>query len=106
MPAPIFTQTLTRDDSGWANYTWRGLVTPLSGGGSQIQVTFGVQGNGNVFACANVSVGIQSTNYDCTATPTELLFSGTSGFSLTAVGAGWNYITSDLTNFVFTMRTH
>jgi len=104
----IFSSATPDQDTGWNGYSIRTVATPLTGGGSQVRVVFSCVGNANVCATDHVAVCIQSTTYDCTATPVELKFGGVSGFSITVSGGqtcGGNpctTLTSDFANLTVT----
>lgn len=82
--ATIFTDTLTTNDSGGANYTYRNVLPITGNAGTQVRVTFEAS-SAAAFSVDNASIGILTgATYDTTAAPVELLFSGVSGFALSA----------------------
>jgi len=92
----LFTQTLTTNGTGGENVTYRVICPSMASGGSQLRVVF--RGHTfSPFSVDNASVGIQSSGGDTTATPTELLFGGVSGFTAGADQA----VISDLTTFSY-----
>ncbi len=95
-PVIAFTQTFNSDSGDAPGYSVRSICGTLSAGGSKIRVKItsgGLVGQGlNV---NHVSIGKQNTTYNTTATPTELLFHGASGFSIPTTTT----IYSDWTNF-------
>jgi hypothetical protein len=91
----VFVATLATQGSFFHDESVRQLITPLlAGGATNVRVTFTAQ---TTLAAGHVSIGIQSTTYNTTATPVELKFGGVSGFPSTS-GAS---ITSDWTSFTF-----
>lgn len=93
----IYTQSLTMDDSGREDRSLRQLVllTGDPGSSTQIRVTFKAANNA-AWSCDNCSIGLWTgiNDGETTAAPTELLFSGVSGFAMTAL-AGGREISSD-----------
>ncbi len=96
----IFTETLSSDNNGNTNYSFRQVVEITGNAQGQVRVTFkaasNVSTNGN-FTTNHCAIGIstQSTAYgpaggplalNTTAKPVELTFGGVSGFNLTANG--------------------
>lgn len=95
-PTTIWSATLGTDGSGWENYSVRNLAESLSGGGTQVRVRF-VASAAASLTLDHASVGIRTSNADTSATPVELLFSGASGFTITA----GNTLTSDWADLTF-----
>lgn len=91
-----FLQTVTTNSGGNANTTIRSVLTP-SVSGSEIRVTVNAGGSG-AMTLSHVSIGIQSSGANTTATPVELKFSGASGCTVSASGT----LASDWTPFVLT----
>lgn len=86
--------TLTANDTGWENFTHRNVFPITAAGGplNQFRVTFEAS-SANTWKVDNASLGISihtaatadnASDAETTATPVELLFSGASGFTLTA----------------------
>ncbi len=92
----IFSQTIGTDDTGSSGYSHRNLCQGVLSNGTALTVTFKAASTGT-WTVAHASVGIQSSKYNTVSTPVELLFSGSSGFSLAASGT----VTSDLTSLTF-----
>jgi hypothetical protein len=84
--------TLDSDNYGIGGYSFRVVFTEgmLTESGTYIRVTF-VAASGGSFIVDHASVGERTGSMDTTATPTELKFSGASGFNLSAGSS----ITSD-----------
>lgn len=93
----VWSATLTTDQGAVGGYGIRNLASSLSGGGSFIRIRFEAPASGT-FNVDNASVGIRSATSTTTATPSELLFSGVSGFSISN-GAT---LVSDWLAFTFT----
>lgn len=95
MPTTIFTDTLTSDDNNNDGLSVRNVLAITGGAQTQIRVTFKASSSQGLHA-DHCSIGISTgTNANTTAIPTELLFSGASGFTIAANGL----ITSDFVNF-------
>lgn len=94
---------LSTNDTGYENYSIRVRTTTLAAGGSQIRVRF-VASTAASFSCDNCSIGVASGATDATtATPIELLFSGVSGFTITAgnsLVSDWATLTTTTSNAV------
>lgn len=90
-----FSTSLTGSGATPAGYSWRQVVTPMSYGGSLVRVTF--KAGSTSYQENNLSVGIQSTNQNTSATPVELKFGGASGFDISANAS----ITSDWATLAF-----
>lgn len=95
----LYTATLNENGAANEGYSMRNVCSSLGSSGSwrQIRVRFVAATSGANFTTTNASVGIRSSNANTTATPTELKFSGVSGFDL----APNTTITSDWTDFNF-----
>lgn len=74
---------LTSNSSTNEDSSLREIITPLAFGGRWIRATFEAA-SAATSQVDNASVGIRSSNADTAATPVEFLFSGVSGFTLTA----------------------
>ena len=90
-----YTTTLNANSASYRDDCTRQVFyLAATGTASKIRVTFEAASN-KVFAVDNASIGLRSgTGPDCTATPTELLFSGVSGFNL---GSGQTLVSDELT---------
>lgn len=96
----IWSETLDADSANVGDYSLRQIISSIVGTGpwNEIRVTFQA-GAATGLSADNCAVGIRSGSSDDTmATPTELLFSGGSGFSISA----GQEITSDWLSFSFT----
>ena len=91
--------SLAGNATGYENYSSRVRTTgTLAAGGDQIRVRF-VASTAGSFSCDNCSIGISAgANDNTTATPVELLFSGSSGFTISAAGT----LVSDWVNLTTT----
>lgn len=78
-----FEQVLDQDSDVGSGDTFRTVTPLLAFGGSQVQVTFQAS-SVTSYAVANCSIGVSNGNANTSGTPTELLFNGTSGFSIDA----------------------
>lgn len=78
--------------------SYRNIVT-VTGGGSNIRVTYQAALAGSPLTSAHISVGVNTTNADTVLTPVELKFGGASGFVI-PLGST---LTSDITPFVWTV---
>lgn len=96
-PFTVFSDTLTANTGNNAGFSFRSSFS-VSAGGDQIRITFEAS-NAAAFDADNCAIGIQDTAADTTATPVELLFGETSGFTLTA----GQTITSDWLDFPFSV---
>lgn len=87
------------DDVNRSNASFRTYIpaSVISTSGTQVRVTF-VAAIGFAFALDHASIALCSSGADAAETPTELLFSGASGFSI----AAGQTITSDWTTFTLT----
>lgn len=95
MPTTIFTDSLTADDNVNDGFSIRNVLVITGGAQGQVRVTFKASGSA-AFKVDHCSIGISNgTSANTTTTPTELTFSGGSGFSI-ALGQS---ITSDFVNF-------
>lgn len=93
----IFSQTLSNHNTGNQSVATRQVIPTLSGASlGQVRVTFqaGTSAGLKATHCSIAVVGA-ATIPNTTLTPTELLFSGVSGFNLATSGQ----ITSDWVNF-------
>ena len=86
-----FSVTLNTNDSGDGGYSFRTRVTTEAGSGGQVRVRF-VASTAAAFSLNNASIGKGVVSpaspspgfYNTQATPVELLFSGLSGFAISA----------------------
>lgn len=79
------------NNNGSVTNQCRDVISSILAGGAQVRVTFVASTTGS-YVCPHVSIGVRSSADDMsTNPPIELLFSGASGFSITA----GNSITSD-----------
>jgi hypothetical protein len=92
--ATIFSGTLTSDDSGAEDYSYRQRVPITGDAQDQVRVTFRAS-SAAAWSVDNASIGIATTDGSTASTPVELLFGGASGFAISA-GAD---ITSDWLTF-------
>lgn len=95
MPTTIYNLATNSSTSGYAGTTTRSEVTITGGAQGQVRVTFAAPVAAN-FNVTHASIGISKLDStgSTTATPVELLFSGTSGFNL----SGGTTIVSDWVN--------
>lgn len=100
LPITAHSVTLTGNGASGTRYSYRYKPpTAMSTGGRQIRVKFqAATGGGWDVTNASVAILGGATFPNVAATPTELMFSGVSGFAL-AAGA---VVTSDWLNFPFT----
>lgn len=96
--ATIFSKTLNANVATYTNYSLRCIIpsADITGVGSQVRVTLKAPTATDGFKCDNVSIVKRSSNADGTATPTNLLFSG-SAVATVALNAE---LTSDETSFL------
>src|SRR5712664_4830438 len=94
MPTTIFTYALGTDDTGNDGFCTRQVCVITGGAQGQIRATFKAA-SAATFKTDHCSIGISATEPGTTAVPTELLFSGAHGFTISN-GAT---ITSDWVNF-------
>jgi hypothetical protein len=91
----IFTVAQSGSDSGEDGHSWRNVIAITGNALDQIRLTF-VASSAGQLTLDHASIGISNgTTMQTTATPTELLFSGASGFTIPASAS----ITSDWVNF-------
>ncbi len=104
MPTTVFSATAATNDSGNNGYSFRCRVTTTAGGLGQVRVRF-IAPDANTFQTDHVSIGLAVTSptppsaggTSTQATPVELLFTGASGFTITA----GNTLTSDWATLAF-----
>ena len=105
-----FTQTLTADEAGWSGYSMRDITTStLSAGGAEVRVTFEAPASGSTVA-DHAAIGVfAGTNADTNATPVELKFSGSSGFTITngaQIVSDWATLTTTTANKLVVIVDH
>lgn len=95
----VYSDSLPSNNAGNSGYSFRKAITP-SAGGSNVRVTFKAASSGANFKTDHCSIAVKgsSTLPSTDATPTELLFSGASGFNISP----GNTIVSDWLSFSFT----
>lgn len=83
-PTTVYSNALGSNNSGNQGYSFRKAIT-LSGGGTQIRVTFMAASSGGHFKTDHCSIALKGTATlpSTELTPSELLFSGVSGFDIT-----------------------
>jgi hypothetical protein len=84
----VFSATLDTHNAGGHSVSYR-QICAVATAGTQIRVQFGSHSSG-VTDIDNASVGIQSSVVATTAVPSELKFSGASGFSISAGATIWS----------------
>ncbi len=96
----VYTDSLSENGTGWANYSSRQLFDNFSAGGTKIRVD--IKGGSTGTALDNVAIVPRSGNtFNGTTTPTELLFSSSSGVTIAAdatVTSDWLTFTSTASN--------
>jgi hypothetical protein len=103
---PAFWQSLTSDDTGYQNTTYRCVVQPLLVAGNQLRVKFAAHSSSNTTLDHVSWVERSGTTDDGTTTPTEITFdTGGHGTVVTGGAAGkwsdWiNYTTDDLKQYL------
>src|SRR5271154_1407530 len=100
MPTTVFTEPSGSASQGGANagFTFRTFMAPSSGGLGQVRCTFYSGSSGNLQVNnAAIAVKGMATAPTVSVAPTELLFSGGSGFTIAASSS----IVSDWLTFSF-----
>ena len=93
-------KTLTGSNNGWYGHTNRQVATGLTASGTQVRLT--LESGSEGFVCNNMSIVARSgSTGDGTTTPTEVLFSSSSGVTMGASTTA----TSDWTTFTVTAGT-
>lgn len=97
MPTTVFTTALGSNINGIQGFSLRTFATVTAGGLGQVRVTFKAGPGGVTVDHCSIAVIGGATAPNVAATPTELLFSGGSGFTIGANAS----ITSDWLTFSF-----
>ncbi len=89
-----FSASLSITNGVNTNSSFRQVVSPMvvAAGGTLARVTFTSGNTGTGLKLDKASIGTQSTTYNTTATPVELLFGGVSGFDIginTTITSDW-----------------
>lgn len=100
MPTTVFSAALNSNNGGNGGLSFRDFVTVTSGGLGQVRVTFQAGSSGLGLQADHASIALQGngTPPNVQLTPTELLFSGVSGFNLPGAN---QTIVSDWLTFAF-----